>query len=430
MNDITNMTIFSDNMLQNLFLLPYSHRISCDSTEAHALLRASRIFRRLHDLEVSIHPILIQMEERGLLLSYSWFEDGMQSTREALNQITNEIGGYVPIKANFFNEEDIVYFLKENNLPVATGMKDLQKYREFHRLYKLLLIYKAKTQFYQQWGNTLLINGTQCTNGVLLKGHWQSYVSYSGRIFAKQLPLTSLPKEMRSYFVAPEGYKILSLDLSNAELRFLAYYSRCDAMLDLLNNRQDIHQLTGDLISTNLESRELCDANMARSLGKVYAFSMLYGAGVGTIVKNFRKLLPSVTSADVSRITAAFQSAYPELQSFTDQQERSDKLLTPFGEIRPLAKFTPTQKRNFGLQSSVAVAIKILMVVASKYFRVIHVVHDEIWIHAPARVQPESGQLDEMMIAYEKQILKLFPGFPVKGLLNVEEIGGNNHVKK
>ena len=154
MNDITNMTIFSDNMLQNLFLLPYSHRISCDSTEAHALLRASRIFRRLHDLEVSIHPILIQMEERGLLLSYSWFEDGMQSTREALNQITNEIGGYVPIKANFFNEEDIVYFLKENNLPVATGMKDLQKYREFHRLYKLLLIYKAKTQFYQQWGNT------------------------------------------------------------------------------------------------------------------------------------------------------------------------------------------------------------------------------------------------------------------------------------
>ena len=95
-----------------------------------------------------------------------------------------------------------------------------------------------------------------------------------------------------------------------------------------------------------------------------------------------------------------------------------------------MAQFTPTQKRNFSLQSSVAVAIKILMMVASEYFRVVHVVHDEIWIHAPATEQPDSDQLNKMVIAYEKQILELFPGFPIKGLINVEEIGGNNHVKK
>ena len=429
MNNTANAPEFSENMLQNLFLLPRNFSISYESAEVHALLQASRIFRNLHELEMGIRPILIQMEDSGLLVSDEWFEEGMLSTTQAINQVANEIGAYIPVKKNCIKEEDIASFFEKYNLPVPKGMGALQQYREIHPLYKLLLAYKTKTQFHQQWGNTLLAKGTQCTKGVLLKGHWQSYASYSGRIFAKQLPLTALPKEMRPYFIAPDGYKILSLDLSNAELRFLAYFSDCHAMLDQFNDGQDIHQLTGDLISMNLGSSEVCDTDRARSFGKVYAFSMLYGAGVGRIAKNFRKILSSVTSADVSRITTAFQSTYPELQFFTDKQQRSDKLLTPFGEICPLAQFTPTQKRNFSLQSSVAVAIKILMMVASEYFRVVHVVHDEIWIHAPATEQPESDQLNKMVIAYEKQILELFPGFPIKGLINVEEIGGTNHVK-
>lgn len=75
--------------------------------------------------------------------------------------------------------------------------------------------------------------------------------------FCETTTPNSTPKEMRPYFIAPDGYKILSLDLSNAELRFLAYFSDCHAMLDQFNDGQDIHQLTGDLISMNLGSSEV-----------------------------------------------------------------------------------------------------------------------------------------------------------------------------
>ena len=44
--------------------------------------------------------------------------------------------------------------------------------------------------------------------------------------------------------------------------------------------------------------------------------------------------------------------------------------------------FRPTQKRNFACQSSVAVIVKLLMIIASKYAKVIHVIHDEVWFLA------------------------------------------------
>ena len=116
----------------------------------------------------------------GLFLPYSWFDEGMQSTKEALNQIIFEMGEYLPIKGNSFYDEDIVCFFEKNNLPVARSMKDLQKYREFHRLYKLLLTYKTKAQFLQQWGNTLLVKGTKYKDGIHLKGHGKAMLVILG----------------------------------------------------------------------------------------------------------------------------------------------------------------------------------------------------------------------------------------------------------
>ena len=99
-------------------------------------------------------------------------------------------------------------------------------------------------------------------------------------------------------------------------------------------------------------------------------------------------------------------------------------MLTPFGRIKPLATFKPTQKRNYPFQSSIAVAVKQLMLIASERLEVVHVVHDEIWILAPTR---EPTVVEEVIQEFYHQLLNMLPGFPILGFIKVEPIGGNIH---
>lgn len=98
MNNTANAPEFSKICSRTYFLLPRNFSISYESAEVHALLQTSRIFRNLHELEMGIRPILIQMEDSGLLVSDEWFEEGMLSTTQAINQVANEIGAYIPVK--------------------------------------------------------------------------------------------------------------------------------------------------------------------------------------------------------------------------------------------------------------------------------------------------------------------------------------------
>ena len=87
MNNTTNASGFSEDTLQNLFLLPRNFSISCESAEVHTLLQASRIFHNLHEVEMGIRPILIQMEDRGVLLS-----DELVRRGDALDNASNYAG--------------------------------------------------------------------------------------------------------------------------------------------------------------------------------------------------------------------------------------------------------------------------------------------------------------------------------------------------
>ena len=226
---------------------------------------------------------------------------------------------------------------------------------------------------------------------------------------------------MRNY-IRTSG-TVLSLDFNNAELRFLAYYSRCKKLLEQFETGEDIHYRTGTMIAQAIGLKD-ADVAVIRKTGKQFAFALLYGAGTSMIVNNLRKLVPTVTSATVSQLVTAFFKTYPEVHLFLDNLEKDSHLLTPFGRIKPLATFKPTQKRNYPFQSSIAVAVKQLMLIANKRFDVVHVIHDEIWILAPTR---EPTVVEEVIEEFYHQLLNILPDFPISGFIKVEPIGGNTH---
>ena len=408
--------------LNNLFLLPRNFpKIEEFPGKIELLLEISPVLSELIVLEQKIQPILCKMEADGLELSRDWFNEGLQEQRENLMRIQSEIESYFPNRSSQVDDSLVESFFLEKQLPLAKSFDHLQQYRGLHPLYELLLQQRKNQQFINQWENQLLQRGSPTEDGVVLRGNWLSYASYSGRIFAKQLPLTSLPRSMRNYIRAPG--MLISLDFNNAELRFLAYYSNCTRLLEQFETGEDIHFLTGTMIAQAI-GLKYEDVTTIRKLGKQFAFALLYGAGTSTIVDNLRKLVPTVTSATVSQLITAFFKIYPEVQLFLDNLEKDSYLLTPFGRIKPLATFKPTQKRNYPFQSSIAVAVKQLMLIASERLEVVHVVHDEIWILAPTR---EPTVVEEVIEEFYHQLLNMLPGFPILGFIKVEPIGGNIH---
>src|SRR5699024_9248808 len=169
-----------------------------------------------------------------------------------------------------------------------------------------------------------------------------------------------MPIIMRDYVQSPSDYQIYSLDFSNIELRFLAYYAKCGLLLKQFSQGIDVHAETVKLIRQCLNDHDLREGQ-ARKLAKQFSYSLLYGAGVKTITKNMQKAFPEVTNDDVMSLIKMFYEKYPELLRFLLERGEDEKLLTPYGKVKPVKNFTQTQKKNFTLQSSVSVAIKILL---------------------------------------------------------------------
>ena len=185
----------------------------------------------------------------------------------------------------------------------------------------------------------------------------------------------------------------------------------------------DEHSETAKLIQKQTGNLAL-DEKVVRELAKTFTYSFLYGAGSKRILKNFKKVNSAINYKEVIRVTSAFSQAYPELENFLSEREDSKLLLTPFGLVKPVAKFTPASRRNFSMQSSVSVALKLLMLILTECeIKIHHVLHDEVWVELPKEVDGD-GLVEKIAERFGQEMTKYFEGFPLKGLLQGKIIGG------
>lgn len=411
--------------IRNLLLLPESYSINKHMVQVEKLLKDHPIFSRLYQLEKAIQPVLTNVEEQGLVVSRDWFTTGLQEKRNQLAQAGREINELIGSpNGDVVEEKTLRRFWEENDLPITTTFDSLKRYRHLHPTYQLMMTYKNTQNYLKMWDERVQEKGTVVKDGVLIKGSWNSFSSYTGRMTVGDLPLTSMPITMRDYIVSPSGYQTYSLDFSNIELRLLAYYARCSLLLKQFNQGVDVHAETADLIRDSLDSIDI-NEEQSRKLAKRFTYTLLYGAGTKTIRKNIRNVSHDVTSANVVSLTNVFHENYPELLRFLLERGEDEQLLTAFGKIKPAASFSQPQKKNFALQSSVSVAIKILVeTLASHGIKIVHAIHDEVWIEVVEN-QVSENLVEEAIDEFHTKLKRIFPGFPIEGLFSKEKVGGN-----
>lgn len=412
--------------ITNVLLLPRNYCLE----ERHEplvnkILDSNEVFKQLYELEQAIQPILASLEVNGLIVSKMWFERGIKEKINRIDEVVAEMNQYIDGSGEHVEQKLLDNFWEKNELPKARTFEEFGNYQKLHPTYSLMLEHKRNSSFVKQWKSNLVNQGTKLSNvDVRIHGEWQSFSSYTGRITARKLPLTSLPRVMRDYIVAPNGTQIISLDLSNAELRFLAHYANCKPLLESFNKGVDVHLETAKLIKTNAYRLEM-DDETTRELAKRFTYSFLYGAGQHKITESFRHVYKDATISDVRRVTVDFNQNYPELEKYLHEREESEFLLTPFGPVKPIAKFNKRQRRNYTLQASVSVAIKFLMLILANHkIKIHHVLHDEVWIEIPCGINVD-GLMEKITKDFEVVINEHFQGFPTNGLLTSKKIGGN-----
>jgi len=166
----------------------------------------------------------------------------------------------------------------------SSDVKELKKHKH-NPIVKLLLDYRKYAKFITTYGEPMIDRIHPLTGR--LHTRFKQMVD-TGRMSSSDPNLQNIPKEQRyrACFVARPGYKLVTCDMSQAELRILAAYSQDPVFLEAFAQGLDLHTRTAsDLFGLTYDEviadKKLDDSdpNKRNYRGNVKAlnFGLIYG---------------------------------------------------------------------------------------------------------------------------------------------------------
>jgi DNA polymerase I-like protein with 3'-5' exonuclease and polymerase domains len=146
-----------------------------------------------------------------------------------------------------------------------------------------------------------------------------------GRLNCTDPSLHTIPREesedhrkegklIRDAFVADPGWKLLSADYSQVELRVLAYLSGDEEMIGVYKRGEDLHQRTAEGIARQawgMRPEEV--GKVQRDKAKIVNFALVYGKGDESLATDL-----GVSAGEARRIRDAIFGRFPRVAEYRD----------------------------------------------------------------------------------------------------------------
>lgn len=302
---------------------------------------------------------------------------------------------------------------KKTKTGYSTSAEVLEELSGEHDIIPLILKYRQLQKLYSTYieGFKPLI---EPSTG-LVHTSFNQLVTTTGRLSSKEPNLQNIPvrdelgKEIRKFFIPRDKEHILvGADYSQIELRLLAHFSGCEALIKAYNEKADIHTETA--ASVFGVPREEVTAQMRRS-AKAVNFGIIYGISEYGLAKNLK-----ISTAKAREYIKTYFEKYPEVKAYMDKNVEFAKehgyVSTLLGRKRYIRELKSTNynQRMFGeraamnmpLQGSSADIIKVAMVNVHKKLKegnyksqLILQVHDELIIDC---LKTEREEVEKMLI--------------------------------
>jgi DNA polymerase-1 len=238
-------------------------------------------------------------------------------------------------------------------------------------------------------------------------------VAATGRLSTSNPNLQSIPirtdlgREIRSAFVAEDGFRLIAADYSQIELRILAHVSGEPKLREAFERGDDIHRAT----AAEVLGRDPAALTTAeRSIAKMINFGIIYGISAFGLSENLE-----IPRDEAQTYIDTYLARFPHVQDFiqrTIEQARVDGYVTSLLGRRRLVPEVRAQNRqvrgqgerfavNFVMQGSNADIIKVAMVriherlrAEGRAARLVLQIHDELLLEVP---EPEVSQVRELV---------------------------------
>lgn len=383
------------------------------------------------NIEIPLINVLIQMEKNGVYLDIDFLGKMSISLTNDLEKLEKEIYDNAGEIFNIKSPKQLSYILFEKlKLPVIKKTKTgystnefvLEKLKDEHTLPKIILDYRKLIKLKSTYVDALPKLKNPQTNRIHTS--FNQTVAATGRLSStnpnfQNIPIrTEIGREIRKSFVAQnDGWKILSADYSQVELRIMAHMSKDEKLVEAFKNDVDVHNSTAALVY-GVDMKDI-NKNMRRT-AKVINFGIMYGAGPFRISNEL-----NISIKEAKGIIDNYFEKFSGVRSFIEkiiEETKTKKFVTTlFGRKRQVIdidsknhNLKEAAKRvaiNMPIQGTAADIIKIAMIKINNVFneeklnsRMILQIHDELVFE----VHPdELGKVNEIVKSNMENAYKL-----------------------
>lgn len=393
-------------------------------------LRAQKLDKLFSEIEMPLVTVLARMEDNGIKVKRSVLMDLKREIDHKLAQLEKKIYQQAGVKFNINSTQQLRAVLYEKlEIPtdnisktktgLSTAAEELAKLKNLHPIIPLLQEYRELVKLKNTYIDALpkLINKKTGR----LHTSFNQTVTATGRLSSTEPNLQNIPvrsrlgRQIRRAFTAERGYRLVSLDYSQIELRLAAHMSGDKKMIAAFRAGADIHTATAAEI--HQVNPETVTPAMRRE-AKAINFGILYGQGPHGLAQTAD--IPYWRAKD---FIEQYFIVYKDIKKFIDQTIKQARakgyVQTLFGRRRYLPEINSSVAQvrkaaermaiNTPLQGTAADMIKVAMIRTARWLdkfnadspgepmaRMLLQVHDELLFEV------KNNQIKEVIVRIKK----------------------------
>jgi len=359
-------------------------------------------------IEKPLISIIDRMEKMGVKINKKEVEDLSKEYHTELSKKEKKIWEFAGTEFNVNSPKQMgeILFNKLGLKPknqkktgggnLSTKESELEKMRDMHPIIPLIFDYRELQKLLSTYIDVIseILDEKDRLHAKFLQTG-----TTTGRMSSQEPNLQNIPtkselgRNVRKVFISEKGFKLVSFDYSQIELRIAAFLSGDKKLLEIFRNGEDVHTAVAAEVFN--VSPDKVDKEMRRR-AKVINFGIMYGMGVLALKQNINS-----TREEAQKYLEEYFKKFSGLAKYLDnvkaEAERNGFTETLFGRRRyfeglksPLPYIRAMAERmaiNAPIQGTEADIIKLSMVKVNEYLqkkdlvnkvRLILQVHDEL----------------------------------------------------
>jgi DNA polymerase-1 len=341
------------------------------------------LLKLFQEVEMPLVSVLKDMEIAGVTVDKDKLHELSKSFDHQLRTIETSIYDMAEESFNINSTQQLGKILFEKlGLPVqkktrkktgySTDVEVLTTLANHHELPKLVLRHRTLSKLKSTYADALM--GLIHPETGRIHTSFNQTVTATGRLSSSDPNLQNIPirtqegKEIRKAFVPKPGWKMLSADYSQIELRILAHYSDDKILIKAFEEEEDIHTRTASEVFQVFPSFITEDL---RRQAKIINFGIIYGMSPFGLAKSL-DISQKMAKAYIDNYFSRYQGVKAFIEKIVEDTRKSGQTTTLLGRIRLLPeinsknvnerKFAERTAINTPIQGTAADLIKVAMI--------------------------------------------------------------------